>query len=60
MSCRPEKYVIEISLTGFARTTVGGVVLSVGQELVEDIILQLETAGLEVTGSERDGSHGQK
>ena len=41
------EYVIEISLAGFARTIVEGVVLSVGQELIEDVTLQLEAVGQE-------------
>ena len=43
------EYVIEISLAGFARTIVEGVVLSVGQELIEDVTLQLEAVGQEIT-----------
>ena len=43
------EYVIEISLAGFSRTIVEGVVLSVGQELIEDVTLQLEAVGQEIT-----------
>ena len=43
------EYLIEISLAGFARTIVEGVVLSVGQELIEDVTLQLEAVGQEIT-----------
>lgn len=43
------EYVIQVSMPGFARTIVEGVVLSIGQELIEDVTLQLETVGQEIT-----------
>jgi len=43
------EYLIEVSMPGFARTIVEGVVLSIGQELIEDVTLQLEAVGQEIT-----------
>lgn len=43
------EYVIEVSMPGFARTIVEGVVLSIGQELIEDVTLQLEAVGQVIT-----------